>query len=62
LPVPGGGIQRNHIARASLPVWSRMKDLLAYRTGRTTCRIEHGLLQDYLIQQLKNPTVQMVLA
>jgi len=24
--------------------------------------LKHGLVQDYLIQQLKNPTVQMVLA
>jgi DDE superfamily endonuclease len=55
-----GRIQRNHIACALL-VWSRLKDL-AYQTGRTIYRIKHGLLQDYLIQQLKNPTVQMVLA
>jgi len=55
-----GRIQRNHIACALL-VWSRLKEL-AYQTGRTIYRIKHGLLQDYLIQQLKNPTVQMVLA
>jgi hypothetical protein len=53
-------IQRNHIACALL-VWSRLKDL-AYQTGQTIYRIKHGLLHDYLIQQLKNPTVQMVLA
>jgi hypothetical protein len=55
-----GRIQRNHIACALL-VWSRLKDL-AYQTGRSIYRIKHGLLQDYLVQQLKNPTVQMVLA
>jgi hypothetical protein len=55
-----GRIQRNHIACALL-VWSRLKEL-AYQTRRTIYRIKHDLLQDYLIQQLKNPTVQMVLA
>jgi hypothetical protein len=55
-----GRIQRNHIACALL-VWIRLKKL-AYRRGRTIYRIKHGLLEDYLIQQLKNPTVQMVLA
>jgi hypothetical protein len=56
-----GRIQRNHIVACALLVWSRLKDL-AYQSGRTIYRIKHGLLQDYLIQQLKNPTVQMVLA
>lgn len=55
-----GRIQRNHIACALL-VWSRLKEL-AYQTRRTIYRIKHGLLQDYLIQQLKNPTIEMVLA
>lgn len=55
-----GRIQRNHIACALL-VWSRLKHL-AYQSGRTVYQIKHGLLQDYLVQQLKNPTVQMVLA
>jgi hypothetical protein len=55
-----GRIQRNHIACALL-VWSHLKDL-AYQSGRTIYRIKHGLLQDYLIQQLKNPSAQMVLA
>jgi hypothetical protein len=55
-----GRIQRNHIACALL-VWSRLKDL-AYQSGHTIYRIKHSLLQDYLIQQLKSPTVQMVLA
>ncbi|MDQ3834556.1 MAG: transposase [Actinomycetota bacterium] len=53
-------IQRNHIACALL-VWSRLKHL-AYQSGRTVYQIKHGLLHDYLVQQLKNPSVQMVLA
>lgn len=55
-----GRIQRNHIACAML-VWSRLKHL-AYQSGRTVYQIKRGLLHDYLVQQLKNPTVQMVLA
>lgn len=55
-----GRIQRNHVACAML-VWSRLKHL-AYQSGRTVYQIEHGLLHDYLVQQLKNPSVQMVLA
>ena len=53
-------IQRNHIACALL-VWSRLKHL-AYQSQRTVYQIKHGLLHDYLVQQLKNPSVQMVLA
>ncbi len=55
-----GRIQRNHISCALL-VWSRLKHL-AYQSGRTIYQIKYGLLQDYLVQQLKNPTVRMVLA
>lgn len=53
-------IQRNHIA-CSFLVWSRLKQL-AYQSGQTVYRIKHGLLHEYLVQQLKNPTVKMVLA
>ena len=53
-------IQRNHIACALL-VWCRLKEL-AYETERTVYQIKHGQLSDYLIQQLKNPFVLMVLA
>jgi hypothetical protein len=56
----GGRIQRNHIA-CSLLVWSRLKHL-AYQSEQTVYRIKRGLLHDYLVQQLKNPTVQMTLA
>jgi hypothetical protein len=55
-----GRIQRNHIA-CSMLVWSRLKEL-AYQSGQTVYRIKRGLLHDYLVQQLKNPSVQMVLA
>ena len=53
-------IQRNHVACALL-VWSRLKNL-AYQSGQTIYRIKRGLLHDYLVQQLKNPSVEMVLA
>lgn len=56
----GGRLQRNHIACALL-VWSRLKHL-AYQSERTIYQIKHGLLRDYLVQQLKKPAVQMVLA
>jgi hypothetical protein len=53
-------IQRNHIGCALL-VWVRLKEL-ATQTGRTVYQLKHGLLDDYLIQQLKKPSLQMVLA
>lgn len=52
-------IQRNHIACAFL-VWVRLKEL-AVETGRTVYQLKHGLLDDYLIQQLKCPSLQMAL-
>jgi hypothetical protein len=52
-------IQRNHIACAFL-VWVRLKEL-AVETGRTVYQLKHGLLDDYLIQQLKHPSLPMVL-
>jgi hypothetical protein len=53
-------IQRNHINCAML-VWSRLKQL-AYSTGQTVYQIKHGLLSNYLIQQLKRPAQMMTLA
>jgi hypothetical protein len=53
-------IQRNHIGCAFL-VWVRLKHLAA-QIGRTVYQLKHGLLDDYLIQQLKNPSLKMVLA
>jgi len=53
-------IQRNHIGCAFL-VWVRLKELAA-QTGRTVYQRKHGLLDDYLIQQLRNPSCRMILA
>lgn len=53
-------IQRNHIGCALL-VWVRLKQLAA-QTGRTMYQLKHGLLDDYLIQQLKHPSLKMALA
>jgi Transposase DDE domain len=53
-------IQRNHIGCAVL-VWVRLKALAA-QTGRTVYQLKHGLLDDYLMQQLRNPSLRMVLA
>ena len=53
-------IQRNHIACALL-VWCRFKEI-AYETDRTVYQIKFGQLSDYLIQQLKSPSVKMALA
>jgi hypothetical protein len=53
-------IQRNHIGCAFL-VWVRLKELAA-QTGRTVYQLKQGLLDDYLIQQLRNPSLRMVLA
>ena len=50
-------IQRNHIACAFL-VWGRLK-ALATETGKTVYQLKQGLLHDYLIQQLKNPSLTM---
>ena len=52
-------IQRNHSACAFL-VWVRLK-ALAVETGRTVYQLKHGLLADYLIQQLKHPSLKMAL-
>ncbi len=53
-------IQRNHLACAML-VWCRFKEL-AYETGETVYQIKFGQLKDYLIQQLKSPSVKMAFA
>lgn len=51
-------IQKNHIACAML-VWVRLKQI-AYKTGRTIYQLKYGLLDDYLVDQLRNPTIRMV--
>jgi hypothetical protein len=53
-------IQRNPIACALL-VWTRLKTI-AYQRGQTIDQIKHGLLSNYLIAQLKQPAISMVLA
>ena len=52
--------QRQHIGCAFL-VWVRLKEL-ATQTGRTIYQLTHGLLDDYLGQQLKKPSLKMALA
>jgi hypothetical protein len=41
-------------------VWVRLKNL-AYQTGQTIYQIKHNLLSNYLIQQLKRPSIPMCL-
>jgi len=53
-------IQRNHVACALL-VWSRLKTI-AYQTGKTIYQLKHDMFSDYLIEQLKHPSIQMSLA
>lgn len=53
-------IQRNHIACAIL-VWVRLA-AVAKKTGETLYRLKHGLLDEFLRQQLKNPSIAMRLA
>jgi len=53
-------IVRNHIGCAIL-VWVRLKQV-AMETQRTVYQVKHGLLSDYLRQQLRSPSVQMCLA
>lgn len=47
--------QPNHIASALL-VWLVFKEL-ADKTAQTVYQLKHGLLSDYLKQQLRNPTL-----
>lgn len=53
-------IQRNHIACALL-VWVRLNEL-AQQTRQTLYQLKHSLLDDYLTQQLRNPSLRMALA
>ncbi len=53
-------IQRHHIGGALL-VWVRLTELAA-PTGRTVYQLKHGLLDDYLMQPLRNPSFRMILA
>jgi len=53
-------IQRNHIGCALL-VWVRFKEL-ATKTGTTIYQLKQGLLDEYMVAQLKSPALKMVLA
>ena len=53
-------IQRNHIGCALL-VWVRLK-YLAIANSSNVYQLKNGLLQDYLMQQLENPSLKMILA
>ena len=53
-------IVRNHIACAML-VWVRLKHL-ASQSQQSVYQLKHGLLDDYMRQQLKNPSISMSLA
>ncbi|MEM7032218.1 MAG: transposase [Chloroflexota bacterium] len=50
-----GRIQRNHIA-CSMLVWARLKQI-ATQTQRTIYQVKFGQLSDYLISQLKKPSI-----
>ena len=49
-------IQKNHIACAML-VWNFLKRL-AVNIGKTIYQLKHELLSDYLLQELKKPTIK----
>ena len=53
-------IQRNHIGCAFL-VWVQL-NALAKQAGQTLYQLKHGLLDDYLCQQLKRPSLRMSFA
>ncbi len=51
---------RNHIGCA-LFVWIRLEHV-AYQTQQTIYQVKHGVLEEYLRQQLKSPAIRMELA
>jgi len=53
-------IQRNHIACAVL-VWIRLAHI-ARKSGRTIDRVKHALLEQFLKNELRNPSLRMNLA
>ncbi|BCM90724.1 hypothetical protein IAD21_02584 [Abditibacteriota bacterium] len=50
-------LQRNHI-HCALLVWTRLAQL-AHQSQTTLYQRKHNLLKDFLIQQLKSPTIQV---
>ena len=53
-------IQRNHV-HCALLVWTRLKDI-AYQNATNVYQLKHGLLHNYLVQQLKRPSLLMAVA
>lgn len=53
-------IQRNHIGCAML-VWVRLK-ALADEIGTSVYALKRDLLSDYMVEQLRNPSIKMTLA
>jgi hypothetical protein len=58
--VPQGAHPEKHIGCAIL-VWVRLK-ALAHQSRNTVCQIKHGMLSQYMIKQLRTPSVRMALA
>ena len=50
-------IARNHISAAFL-VWVRLMRK-AYETSQTLYQVKHGMLSEYLRQQLKSPMIKI---
>jgi len=57
VPDPRVNRTKRHLLKDIL-VMARLKSL-AYKTGQTIYQIKHGLLSNYLIEQLKRPHVSM---
>lgn len=55
-----GRIQRNHIACAML-VWVRLS-AVAHQVKTSVYQLKRSLLDDYMIQQLRNPKIKMAFA
>ena len=58
---PLGGWEAKLPLGCALLVWVRLK-YLAIASHSNVYQLKHGLLQDYLVQQLKNPSLKMILA
>jgi len=42
-------------------VWAKLKQT-AHKTQQTIYQVKYGLISDYMIEQLKNPSIRMTLA
>ena len=52
---------KEKLITAALLVWVRLKQV-AHETQRTLYQVKQDLLSDYMRQQLRSPSVQMLLA